>query len=432
MAKINLTSGRIATFDCPPEKSQAFLWATSLSGFGVRAAGSKKTFIFQSRLNGDSIRLTIGPTDAWSITEAEAEARRLQVLIDKNQDPREVRAEQTAQRAERKAEQVAASQRRTITGLSAWEAYCIDRKPQWGQRNHSDHVGMARAGGEQHKRGGGVVAPGPLYALLALPLADIDAEAVLDWVTAEMKTRPARARLGFRLLQGFLNWCAESGKYRSIAQPDATKERRTRERLGKPESKDDVLQREQLALWFAHVRQIGNPAIAAYLQCLLITGARREELLNLRWTDIDFQWRSLIIRDKVEGTRTIPLTPMMAQLLGGLPRRNRWVFSSPSSANGRLQEPRIAHNRALDAAGLPKLTLHGLRRSFGTLSEWVECPVGIVAQIMGHKPSAIAEKHYRRRPLDLLRVWHEKIETWLLEQAGIEVAQNDAGLRLVK
>ena len=30
--------------------------------------------------------------------------------------------------------------------------------------------------------------------------------------------------------------------------------------------------------------------------------------------------------------------------------------------------------------------------------------MGVVAQIQGHKPSALAEKHYRRRPLDLLRV----------------------------
>ena len=64
--------------------------------------------------------------------------------------------------------------------------------------------------------------------------------------------------------------------------------------------------------------------------------------------------------------------------------------------------------------------MHGLRRSFGTLSEWVECPVGIVAQIQGHKPSAIAEKHYRVRPLDLLRLWHERIEAWILTEAGIE------------
>jgi len=41
--------------------------------------------------------------------------------------------------------------------------------------------------------------------------------------------------------------------------------------------------------------------------------------------------------------------------------------------------------------------------------------MGIVAQIQGHKPSAIAEKHYRRRPLDLLRKWHDQIEAWILE-----------------
>jgi hypothetical protein len=52
---------------------------------------------------------------------------------------------------------------------------------------------------------------------------------------------------------------------------------------------------------------------------------------------------------------------------------------------------------------------------------------------MGHKPSAIAEKHYRRRPLDLLRMWHCKIEAWILDQAGIEQPKESAsGLRLVK
>ena len=59
-------------------------------------------------------------------------------------------------------------------------------------------------------------------------------------------------------------------------------------------------------------------------------------------------------------------------------------------------------------------------------------PVGIVAQIQGHKPSAIAEKHYRVRPIDLLGMWHEKIEAWMLEQAGIEFdASKPKGLHVV-
>jgi hypothetical protein len=45
--------------------------------------------------------------------------------------------------------------------------------------------------------------------------------------------------------------------------------------------------------------------------------------------------------------------------------------------------------------------------------------VGVVAQIQGHKPSATAEKHYTVRPLEPLALHHERIEAWILEQAGI-------------
>jgi integrase len=80
------------------------------------------------------------------------------------------------------------------------------------------------------------------------------------------------------------------------------------------------------------------------------------------------------------------------------------------------------------------MTLHGLRRSFATLCEWIETPAGIAAQIQGHKPQGVREQNYIRRPLDLLRMWHVKIEAWILEQAGIEFvpAQSVKCLRIVK
>ena len=109
----------------------------------------------------------------------------------------------------------------------------------------------------------------------------------------------------------------------------------------------------------------------------------------------------------------------MLHLLAALPRPNEWVFPSNTSASGCLTEPSNPHTRACKAAGLEGLTLHGLRRSFKSLTEWLEIPVGVVAQIQGHKPSATAEKHYTVRPLDLLRVHHEKIEAWIVEQAGV-------------
>lgn len=114
-----------------------------------------------------------------------------------------------------------------------------------------------------------------------------------------------------------------------------------------------------------------------------------------------------------------------------LPRRNQWVFSSVSAANGRLTDPSIAHRKACAIAGLD-LTLHGLRRSFASLCEWIEMPAGIAAQIQGHAPQGVREQNYIRRPLDLLRMWHVKIEAWILEQAGINFVPTQAGLHVIK
>jgi integrase len=113
-------------------------------------------------------------------------------------------------------------------------------------------------------------------------------------------------------------------------------------------------------------------------------------------------------------------------MLMALPKRNEWVFSSTRAPDGLLSVPRNHHVRACAVAGIKGLTLHGLRRSFKSLTEWQEIPAGVVAQLMGHKPSATAEKHYTVRPLDLLRIHHEKIEAWILEQAGIKFDTNAA------
>ncbi len=59
-------------------------------------------------------------------------------------------------------------------------------------------------------------------------------------------------------------------------------------------------------------------------------------------------------------------------------------------------------------------------------------PAGIAVQIQGHKPQGVREQNYIRCLLDLLRMWHVKIEAWILGQAGIEFAPVQAGLRAVK
>ena len=61
-------------------------------------------------------------------------------------------------------------------------------------------------------------------------------------------------------------------------------------------------------------------------------------------------------------------------------------------------------------------------------------PTGVCAQIAaGHKLSATAERHYKQRPLDLLRKWHAAFERWVLQQARIDfdAAAEPGKLRVV-
>ena len=424
---IDITAGAIERLACPADKQQAFMRDSDTKGLRVRVtAAGAKSYVFEKKLNRQTIRRTIGNVSNWSIEAARVEARRLAVMLDSGTDPREVERDKQAAAIEKKATAAAKLETANIAALTVgevWSAYIAERRPFWGALHYRDHIDKAKAGGlPSGRRGGGkqLTKPGPLAALMPLALRDLDQATIEAWAANEGKTRASSARLAWRLLTVFLTWCGEQPAYAGLLPAkNPAKTKKAREALGKAGTKSDVLQRGQLAAWFAAVQQLQNPVIAACLQIMLLTGARPGEVLALRWEDVNTQWKGINIRDKVEGTREIPATPYMLHLLAALPRRNQWVFSSPTSATGCLTEPNTPHTRACKAAGLEGLTLHGLRRSFSSLTEWLETPAGVVAQIQGHKPSATAEKHYKVRPLELLEVHHKRIEAWILEQAGI-------------
>lgn len=416
---IDLTVGAIERLTCPEGKQQAFLRDAKAPGLRVRVtANGAKSFVFEAKLNRQTIRRTIGDVRAWKIDAARAEAFRLRVTLDGGNDPREL----ARQEKETKAEAVALATKGQVTVSEAWAVYMQARKPKWGDRHYADHVKLSKEGGKpaaRGTRGRGETLPGPLYPLMALRLVDLTPTAIEAWAAQQGQERQTYGRLAWRCLKAFMTWCTEESEYKALVQADAAKTRKSREAFGKAGKKKDVLLKEQLPAWFAAVVALPSPTLAAYLQTLLLIGSRRGELLVLEWTDIDERWRGITIRDKVEGERQIPLTPYVWQLLSALPRVNRYVFASPVKEKAHLSDPNGGMADACAAANLEGLTLHGLRRSFKSLTEWLEIPAGVVAQIMGHKPSATAEKHYTVRPLDLLRVHHERIETWILAQAGV-------------
>ena len=428
----DLTTGMIKRASCPEGKQQVFLRDVKSPGLRVRVTvAGAKSFVFEAKLDRNTLRRTIGDVRAWTIDGARAEANRLRVTLDSGLDPRVLDKERVEAAKREKEKELA----RAVKVGDAWADYILERTKTWRPRTLADHKRLVEPGGRvatRGTRGRGLTVPGPLYPLLQVRLTDLTPDVVERWAKQQGEVRPTAGRLAWRCLKAFLNWCATEANYKELVNPQAASTRKTRESFGKPVARKDALERNQLAAWFKAVRAIENPVVSAVLQVMLLSGARENEVLSLRWSDVNFHWRRIVIKDKVESSREVPLTSYMASLLEPLPRLNEWVFSSKNSASGALSIPSKALKAACTEAGIDHLTVHGLRRSFGSLAEWLDIPTGIVSQIMGHKPSATAEKHYRVRPIDLLRQHHQRYEDWILEQAQlVPVGEAPHGLKLV-
>ena len=429
--RVRLTAGRVDAFTCPAGKSQAFLWDTDTPALALRVTPTgRKTYVFESRLNGATLRVNIGTAADWPIDKARGEAQRLKVLVDSGTDPRELEREQQADKAAAKA----AATAQALTVGDVWPLYLENGRPKrrdaWKPRYRADLETMAASGGEKKKRGQGLTRPGPLFPLMALALGDVTEDALTVWFDREALTSRHQATRALMMFRGFLRWCAARPEYRKLADRDAGRAPAIMESLPPAKRRTDKLLREQVTGWWAAVEQLSNRTASAYLRALLLTGARREEVAALKWADVDFQWRNLTLADKVDATRTIPLSSYMAHMLATLPRVGPYVFAS-ASKSGHIVDARDSMDKAVNEAGVGYLTFHGLRRTFTQTGRGV-VPAGIVAQIQGHKSSATAEG-YDIRTLDELRPELERIEAYILALAGVQFdAQAEPGkLRVV-
>lgn len=430
--RIPLTIGAIERLACRTDtKAQAFLRDSETPGLRVRVTNTgAKSFVFEAKLNRQTIRRTIGDVKTWTIEQARVEARRMAVLLDGGQDPREIeRQQQAAKMAKRRQEQAQA-----LTVGEVWPLYLENGKPKrrdaWKPRYLEDLHKMGLPGGAPKKRGQGLTRPGPLSPLLALPLAAINEDSLKQWYDQEAKVGKHQAARALMMFRGFLRWCSSQPQYRAMTDREAGQAPAITQNLPAMTRRTDALETAQVRAWWSGVEQLDNRAASAYLRALLLTGARREEMAALRWKDVDLRWRKLTLSDKVEDSRTIPLTPYLHNMLAGMPRVGEFVFAS-TGAKGHIVDVRSCHSKVLDSAAIERLTFHGLRRSFSLLGEAAGAPAGAIAQVMGHKPSATAEG-YRPRSVDALRPFCARIEEWILEQAGVQFSDtSEPGLPLV-
>jgi integrase len=424
--KVNLTAGRVAEFRCPPGKGQAFLADLKSPWLSIRATESgAKSYVFESKLDRVSIRITIGRVAAWSIDAARIRANELKTLVDRGIDPRL----QMQQGRSTRENAGPADQPPEVCVAVAWADYLARGKPKkkdlWKPRYRLDLERAAAPGGIPLRRGKGLTKPGPLFSLMSMPLSSITDEVIRAWFQAQATRGRAQAGRALAMFSGFLQWCGRETEYKKLVNKDAAKPSEHADLLPRSTFRRDSIRASQLPAWFRAAAEEPNRIGAAYLIGLLLTGARREELARLRHDEIDWHWNQTEIADKVEQTRRIPVAPYVKRMILELPRRdgNPYVFWSETAAEGYIAEPRSVLHRVLGRAGIGHVSVHGLRRTFSKLAEAAGVPAGAIAQIMGHQPSALAER-YRFREMDVLAAYLAKAELFILEAAGVLAQSN--------
>lgn len=148
---------------------------------------------------------------------------------------------------------------------------------------------------------------------------------------------------------------------------------------------------DQAAQLLRSARDAADPLYIAWVLGLCC-GLRRGEILGLTWDDVDLAAGMLHVKRqliRIDGQmiesapktqtsiRDVPLPGMLAERLRFMRRKGRVIDSTPDALRKALM-------RACDRAGVPRITLHGLRHSMAAVAATEGVPIKVLQEIMGH------------------------------------------------
>jgi integrase len=133
----------------------------------------------------------------------------------------------------------------------------------------------------------------------------------------------------------------------------------------------------------------------ALFPLLLFTGLRKNELLALTWSRVDFEQRTVtIIRTKNGKPIVQPLVDDAMRILATLPSRGANPFVFPGDRVGKpLSAPGYAWQRIRNRAGLPDLRIHDLRHSFASFLINAGVPLSVVSKALNHSSIVMSQRY---------------------------------------
>lgn len=189
-------------------------------------------------------------------------------------------------------------------------------------------------------------------------------------------------------------------------------------------SRDRFLQPDELPRFFEALGNEPNEAARDFFMLSLLTGARKSNLLAMRWKDVNFTTATWRIPETKNGEAQVVHLPGPAMELlthRKLASESPWVFPG-EGRTGHLADPKKAWGRILAEAGIEDLRIHDLRRTLGSYQAATGANGYIIGKSLGHK-SQQSTAIYARLNLDPVRDSVNKATEAMLGYAGARLKE---------
>lgn len=361
------------------------IWDSETKGFGCRCQKQSKTFILKYRDGkGRSARqylYTIGKLGSpWTPDAARDEAKRLLGCIVNGENPSEDR-------------------NKIKESCNVEQAFDLFMKSGEGKKKPRTQAEYQRMYDRFIKK--------PLGKVRAIDVTQRDIEILHD----KHASIPTQANRLLQLLKALFNWCEDKGVRPNYTNPcrgiDKYKEKPCERRLSEEELfklGEALKQYEQDNRYIKTTRKVKpteEPAlktvttyVTAAIRLLILTGARRNEILTLKWSDVDFECNLIRLQESKTGQKTIYLSAPALQVLGEIPR----IKGNPYVICGKKEGAHLVNIKdpwmeIRENAGLEGVRIHDIRHNYASTAIITGHHLKVVGALLSHQSSKTTERY---------------------------------------
>jgi integrase len=351
-----------------PATGSVVAWDSEVRGFGLRTtAACSRSFVLNYRANGRERRITIGSYPDWPLAKARERARVLKVRVDQGEDPM----------SDRHAERAAP----TVADLA--DRFLEDAKGRCRPRSVAEYESLIRQ----------LVVP-KLGGLRVGSVTRLDVEAFHREVSRVTRVRANRA---LSLLRAMFFQAVRSGlRADNPAQKIARNAEHHRERF---------LTLDELHALFRALDNCRDQGSADALRLMVVTGARRGEVLNATWSQFDLTaglWVKPASATKQNRVHRVPLNATARALLGRMAAEATGPLLFPGRRVGAAQTTlKRTWATVCVRAGITGLRVHDLRHSYASFLASAGLSLPTIGALLGHSSPATTNRyaHLLDRPL---------------------------------